>query len=229
MILDLFLLHVFDAPPYCSFTSNLTTCFTVLVQLVPQHEVASRTHRSTVNWIFTVFSLIIEYWIDNGICSVFIMIIINLIIDKSILCYKITIKYWQNVPYSQLCQNKTPIKNPQKKSAYFTHPDFSGAKIEKKCANYASKFGTNKTRKRKQASFLKSQGTKNKKTTKHCNKTTWYQQQWYNGNSAHTNTKKRNRMRVMGIRSVGSPLWEGLTDNTNPAGSPAVHSVGSPP
>jgi len=26
------------------------------------------------------------------------MIIINLIIDKSRLCYKITIKYWQNVP-----------------------------------------------------------------------------------------------------------------------------------
>jgi hypothetical protein len=27
MILDLFLLHVFHAPSYCSFTSNLTTCF----------------------------------------------------------------------------------------------------------------------------------------------------------------------------------------------------------
>jgi len=34
--------------------------------------------------------------------SAFIMIIINLIIDKSILCYKITIKYWQKVLYSQL-------------------------------------------------------------------------------------------------------------------------------
>jgi hypothetical protein len=28
MILDLFLLRVFHAPSYCSFTSNLTTCFT---------------------------------------------------------------------------------------------------------------------------------------------------------------------------------------------------------
>jgi len=30
------------------------------------------------------------------------MIIINLIIDKSRLGYKIKIKYWQNVSYSQL-------------------------------------------------------------------------------------------------------------------------------
>jgi hypothetical protein len=27
------------------------------------------------------------------------------------------------------------------KSAYFTHPDFSAAKLDKKCANYASKYG----------------------------------------------------------------------------------------
>jgi hypothetical protein len=27
------------------------------------------------------------------------------------------------------------------KSAYFTHPDFSAAKLEKKCENYASKYG----------------------------------------------------------------------------------------
>ena len=40
-----------------------------------------------------MFSLIIDYWIDNGIYSEFIKIIINLIIDKSRLCYKITIKY----------------------------------------------------------------------------------------------------------------------------------------
>jgi hypothetical protein len=53
-ILDLFLLRVFHAPSYCSFTSNLT-----------------------------MFSLIIDYWINNGINSAFIMIIINLIIDKS--------------------------------------------------------------------------------------------------------------------------------------------------
>ena len=30
-----------------------------------------------------MFSLIIDYWIDNGIYSAFITIIINLIIDKS--------------------------------------------------------------------------------------------------------------------------------------------------
>jgi hypothetical protein len=30
-----------------------------------------------------MFSLIIDYWIDNGIYSAFIMIIINLITDKS--------------------------------------------------------------------------------------------------------------------------------------------------
>ena len=41
--------------------------------------------------------------------------------------------------------NYTKIKPrsrpPQKKSAYFTLPDFSAAKIEKKCANYTSKYG----------------------------------------------------------------------------------------
>jgi len=74
MILDLFLLRVFYAPSYFSFTSNLT-----------------------------MFSLIIDYWIDSGIYSAYIMIIINLIIDKSRLCYKITIKYLKKkVPYSQL-------------------------------------------------------------------------------------------------------------------------------
>ena len=40
-----------------------------------------------------MFSLILDYWIDNGIYSALIMIIINLIIDKSRLYYKITIKY----------------------------------------------------------------------------------------------------------------------------------------
>jgi hypothetical protein len=106
MILDLFLLRVFHAPSYCSFTSNLT-----------------------------MFSLIIDYGIDCGIYSAFIMIIINLITDKSRLCCKITIKYWQNVLYSQLYWNKTQINTcKKKKSAYFTHPDFSAAKIEKKRA-----------------------------------------------------------------------------------------------
>jgi hypothetical protein len=36
---------------------------------------------------------------------------------------------------------KPRSRSPQKKSAYFTHPDFSEAKIEKKCANYVSKYG----------------------------------------------------------------------------------------
>jgi len=36
---------------------------------------------------------------------------------------------------------KPRSRPPQKKSAYFMHPDFSAAKIEKKCANYASKHG----------------------------------------------------------------------------------------
>jgi hypothetical protein len=149
MILDLFLLRVFHAPPYCPFTSNLTTCFTVFVQLAPQHEVASRTHRSTVNWIFIMFSLIIDYWIDNGTCSAFIMIIMNLIIDKSRLCYKITIKYWQNVPYSQLYQNKTKIKTCTKKIRVFYAPRFFRGQNRKKCAQisrantvYAFRFPT---------------------------------------------------------------------------------------
>jgi hypothetical protein len=38
--------------------------------------------------VFTMFSLIIGYWIDNGIYSALIMIIINVIIDKSRLFYK---------------------------------------------------------------------------------------------------------------------------------------------
>ena len=51
-------------------------------------------------------------------------------------------KILTKVPYSQLYQNKTQIKiSTKKKSAYFTHPDFSAAKIEKKCANYACKYG----------------------------------------------------------------------------------------
>ena len=36
---------------------------------------------------------------------------------------------------------KPRLRPPQKKSAYITHTDFSAAKIEKKCANYASKYG----------------------------------------------------------------------------------------
>jgi hypothetical protein len=44
--------------------------------------------------VFTMFSLIIGYWIDSGIYSAIIMIIINVIIDKLRLFYKITTKYW---------------------------------------------------------------------------------------------------------------------------------------
>ena len=102
MILDLFLLRVFHAPTHCSFISNLT-----------------------------MFSLIIDYWIDNGIYSTFIMIIINSIIDKSRLCYKITIKYWQKYRILNYTRIKPRSRPPQKKkSAYFTHPDFV-AKINK--------------------------------------------------------------------------------------------------
>jgi hypothetical protein len=113
MISDLFLLHVFHAPSYCSFTSNLT-----------------------------MFSLIIDYWIDNGIYSAFTTVIINLIIDKSRLCYKITI----HIDRTYCILNYTRIKprsrppHTQKKSAYFTHPDFSAAKIEKKVRKLCEKI-----------------------------------------------------------------------------------------
>jgi hypothetical protein len=72
------------------------------------------------------------------------MIIINVIIDKSRLFYKIKIK---NIDETYRILNYTRIKPrsrpPQKKKkpAHFTHPDFSEAKLEKKCANYASKYG----------------------------------------------------------------------------------------
>jgi hypothetical protein len=103
MILDLFLLHVFHASSYCSFTSNLT-----------------------------MFSFIIDCWIDNGIYSAFITIIINLIIDKSRLCYKITIQYWQNVPYSQLYENKFQIKTSTKKiRKFYARRFFSGQNRKK--------------------------------------------------------------------------------------------------
>ena len=97
-----------------------------VVQLAPQHEVASRTHRSTINWIFITFSLIIDYWIDNGIrvYSVFIMIIINLITDKSRLYYKITIKYLQKVPYSSYTRIKPRSRPPQKKPHILRTPIF---------------------------------------------------------------------------------------------------------
>ena len=141
MILDLFLLRVFHAPSYCSFTSNLT-----------------------------MFSFITDYWIDNGTYSAFIMIIINLIIDKSRLCYKITIKYWQNVPYSQLYWSKTQIKTSTKKIRIFYAPRFfSGQNRKKKCANYASKYGIcNRIQCRRFPFYLKTRSTKSE-NTKTCN------------------------------------------------------------
>ena len=50
-----------------------------------------------------------------------------------------------NIDKTYCILNYTRIKPrsrpPQKKSAYFTHPDFSAAKIEKKkCSNYESKY-----------------------------------------------------------------------------------------
>jgi hypothetical protein len=103
MILDLFLLRVFHAPSYCSFTSNLTT-----------------------------FSLIIDYWIHSGIYSALIMIIINLIFDKSRLWYKITINFDKTYRILNYTKIKPRSRLPQKKkSAYFTHPDFSPVQIEK--------------------------------------------------------------------------------------------------
>ena len=54
-------------------------------------------------------------------------------------------KLQYNIDKTYCILNYTRIKPrsrpPQKKSAYFTHPDFSAAKLEKKCANYASKYG----------------------------------------------------------------------------------------
>jgi len=41
-------------------------------------------------------------------------------------------KILTKVPYSHLYSNKTQIKTSTKKSAYFTHPDFPAAKIQKK-------------------------------------------------------------------------------------------------
>ena len=69
------------------------------------------------------------------------MIIINLIIDKPRLCYKITIKYRQNVLYSQVFYNKTQIKTSTKKIRIFCAPRFFGVQNRKKYANYASKYG----------------------------------------------------------------------------------------
>jgi hypothetical protein len=53
-------------------------------------------------------------------------------------------KLQYNIDKTYRILNYTRIKPrsrpPQKKSAYFTNPDFSAAKLEKKCANCASKY-----------------------------------------------------------------------------------------
>jgi hypothetical protein len=54
------------------------------------------------------------------------------------------VRYWRK--QKELLQNaksdSRAFRGPKAgKSAYFTHPDFSKAKLEKKCANYASKYG----------------------------------------------------------------------------------------
>jgi hypothetical protein len=103
MILDLLLLPVFHAPSYCSFTSNLT-----------------------------MFSLIIDYWINSGIYNAFIMIIINLIIDKSRLCYKITLKYWQKYCILNYTRIKPISRPPQKKIRIFYAPWFFSGQNKKK-------------------------------------------------------------------------------------------------
>ena len=101
--MDLFLLRVFHAPSYCSFTSNLT-----------------------------MFWLIIDCWIDNGIYNAFIMIIINLITDKSRLCYKITInidKTYRILSYTRI---KPRSKPPQKIRIFYAPRFFSGQNRKKK-------------------------------------------------------------------------------------------------
>ena len=81
----------------------------------------------------TMFSLITDYWINNGVYSAFIMIIINLIIDKSRLCHKITIKYWQKYRILNYTTIKPRSRPPQKKIRIFYAPRFfSGQNTLKK-------------------------------------------------------------------------------------------------
>jgi hypothetical protein len=80
-----------------------------------------------------MFSLIIAYWIDNGIYSAFIMIIINLIIDKSRLLQNYNKILTKRTVFSIILEwNPDQDLHKKKNSAYFTHPDFSAARIEKK-------------------------------------------------------------------------------------------------
>jgi len=66
------------------------------------------------------------------------MIIINLIIDKSRLCYKINNKILtKRTVFSIILE-----QNPDQDLRIFYEPRFfSGQNRKKKCANYASKYG----------------------------------------------------------------------------------------
>src|SRR5215510_9078551 len=48
-------------------------------------------------------------------------------------------KTYRILSYTRIKPRSRPLQN--KKSAYFTHPDFSAAKLEKKCANYGRNYG----------------------------------------------------------------------------------------
>ena len=50
---------------------------------------------------------------------------------------KILKKMYCILNYTRINPRSRP---PQNKSTHFTHPDFSAAKMEKKCANYTSKY-----------------------------------------------------------------------------------------
>ena len=70
------------------------------------------------------------------------MIIINLIIDKSRVCYKITIKFDKTYRILNYTKIKPRSRPPQKKNPIFYAPRFfSGQNRKEKCANYASKYG----------------------------------------------------------------------------------------
>jgi hypothetical protein len=54
------------------------------------------------------------------------------------------VRYWrkQKELLTNTKSDSRAFRSPKAgKFAYFTHPDFSATKLEKKCANYASKYG----------------------------------------------------------------------------------------
>jgi hypothetical protein len=55
------------------------------------------------------------------------------------------VRYWskQKELFTNAKSDSRAFRGPKAgNSAYFTHPDFSAAKLGKKCANYGSKYGT---------------------------------------------------------------------------------------